>query len=189
MHSRKIFVTVLANDQALRGLDLIVENTTVRYLDGQSIRAVRPEGGVGLRLEIRDEQTLLAARIKRIFPMSKPTEYLSIQTGDGKEVAILKDLRQLDPETRKVIEDDLDRRYFTPIIDRILTLKQEAGMWRFVVSTQRGEAQFFVRNWRDNAHELAPNRWIIFSVDGARYEIKDLEGLDVQSRKLMDQIL
>ncbi|HEY0867813.1 MAG TPA: DUF1854 domain-containing protein, partial [Fimbriimonas sp.] len=61
--------------------------------------------------------------------------------------------------------------------------------WRFKVRTQRGPAEFYVRNWRDSAHEIQPNRWHINSVDGGRFEIRNLESLDVDSRRLMDQIL
>ena len=87
------------------------------------------------------------------------------------------------------IDAHLDRRYFTPRILQIESLRQEAGMWRFVVETQRGRSEFFVRNWRDNAHEISPNRWHILSVDGGRYEIPNLEALDAQSRRLMDLLL
>ncbi|MFX4470318.1 DUF1854 domain-containing protein, partial [Acinetobacter baumannii] len=83
-----------------------------------------------------------------------------------------------------MFDEELDRRYFTPHVSRIDALKQDAGMWRFDVQTQRGPAQFYVRNWRDNAHETAPGRWQIMSVDGARFEILNLEELDAKSQRL-----
>lgn len=142
-----------------------------------------------LRVEISGDQTILSARIRRAFPSSKPGEYLSIQTGDNKEVAMLRSVDGLDPETRRLVDEELDRRYFTPTISQIFKLRMEAGMWRFVVATQRGETEFYVRNWRDNAFEIAPGRWLIHSVDGGRFEILDLERLDSRSRTLMDQLL
>jgi len=161
----------------------------LRYVEASEVRAWRPEGAAHLRLEIADDRTILSARIKLAFPLSDPDRLISIQDGDGKEVALLRTLDGLEPETRRWIDQQLDRRYFTPRIDRIEVLKQEAGMWRFVVKTQRGDAEFYVRNWRDSAHEIAPNRWQINSVDGGRFEILNLDALDAQSLRLLDQLL
>jgi hypothetical protein len=163
--------------------------STLRYLDATQLRVWRPEGAVHLRVQIAEEQTVLSARIRRTFPLSEPTRFLSIQDGAGKEVGILRDAEGLDPDSRAEVEAHLDRRYFTPQIQQINTLRQEAGMWRFAVETQRGPSEFFVRNWRDNANEISPNRWHIHSVDGGRFEIPNLEALDAQSRRFMDQLL
>jgi hypothetical protein len=161
----------------------------LRYLASETVRAWRVPEAIHLRLEIRDDRTILSAVVKRAFPLTHPTDYLSVQDGGGKEVGILRTLDGLEPQSRREIEEHLDRRYFTPQIVTIRELKQDAGMWRFAVETQRGPAQFFVRNWRDNANEIAPNRWHIHAVDGGRFEIENLEALDVPSRRLMDQLL
>lgn len=163
--------------------------STLRYFEPTQLRVWRPEGAVHLRVEIANEQTVLSARIRRTFPLSEPTRFLSIQDGAGKEVGILRDAEGLDDTSQAEVAAHLDRRYFTPQIQHINTLRQEAGMWRFTVETQRGPSEFFVRNWRDNAHEISPNRWHILSVDGGRYEIANLEALDAPSRRLMDQLL
>jgi hypothetical protein len=158
-------------------------------VDASQVRATKPEGSAHLRVELVDDLVILHARVKRAFPLSKPREYLSLQTSDNKEVAVLRSMDGLDSDTMKLFESELDRRYFTPVITRIDILRQEAGMWRFVVETQRGMAEFYVRNWRDNAHEITLNRWQINSVDGGRFEIENLEALDKGSQNLMDQLL
>lgn len=128
-------------------------------------------------------------KLHRCFPLSEPSRFISVLGKDGKERAILDDLDRLDVGSRALANAELDRRYFTPEIERIESLKAEAGMWRFVVVTGRGESDFWVRNWRDSAFELSPNRWVIHSVDGGRYEITNLERLDPGSRRLLDQLL
>ena len=161
----------------------------IRYVQGRALHATRPDGAIHLRLEVEDEFCIPNARVKRAFPLSRTTEFLSLQGGDGKEIAMLRDLAEVDEETRRLVEEELDRRYFTPRIERIDALKQDAGMWRFNVLTQRGPTEFYVRNWRDSAVEIAPNRWQIVSVDGGRFEIPDLSGLDAGSLRLVDQLL
>ena len=164
-------------------------SSPVRYLEPQQLRAFRPVGAIHPRVEVIDELVILAARIKRVFPLSNPNIYISIQDGGGKELGVLRTMENLDPETQSVFNEELDRRYFTPQISQIDALKSEAGMWRFDVQTQRGPTRFFVRNWRDNAHEITVNRWQILSVDGARFEIPNLEDLDAKSQRLLDQLL
>lgn len=101
---------------------------------------------------------------------------------------MLASLDGLQAETRKVIEQELDRRYFAPVISKINSLKQEAGMWQFVVETQRGPSEFYVRNWRDSAHEVGGGQWQIQSVDGQRYFIRKMDELDERSQSLLDEI-
>jgi hypothetical protein len=161
----------------------------IRYVEGRQLRVTRPLGGVHLRIEIENDRCIPNARVRRAFPLSSPASYLSLQGADGKEIAILRNLEEVAPEFRGLIDEELDRRYFTPQIERIESLKAEAGMWRFNVATQRGPAEFFVRNWRDSAVEIARGRWQIMSVDGGRFEILDLESLDPYSLRLLDQLL
>ena len=161
----------------------------IRYVEGRALRATRPEGAIHLRLEIEDVLCIPNARIKRTFPLSKPNGFLSLQGSDGKEIAMLQSLDEVEPASRRLLDEELDRRYFTPRIERIDALRTDAGMWRFDVETQRGPAHFFVRNWRDSAVEIANNRWQIMSVDGGRFEIENLSALDAGSLRLLDQLL
>lgn len=165
-----------------------LEFQDLRFLDGASLRATRPEGGRGLRLEIEGDRCLLDAVVRRSFPLSRPHEFLSVQEGGGKEVGVLRSLDDLDNESRKLIEQELDRRYFTPKILQLRSLKQEGGMWTFDVVTSRGAATFYVRNWRDSSHEISHGRFVIHSVDGQRFEVVDFDALDTRSQVLIEQL-
>lgn len=162
---------------------------STRYVDAEEVLVERVEGAVHLRITLRDDRCVLNGSVKRVFPLSDPDHFLSIIDGESKEVAILKTLDGLDASSHELLAGEIDRRYFTPRILRIVSLKQEAGMWKFVVDTQRGDAEFFVRNWRDSAVELVPGRWLVHSVDGGRFEIAQLTELDDRSQTLMDLLL
>jgi len=166
-----------------------MSSSPVRYLEPEQVRATRPIGAIHPRLEIIDEVVVLSALFKLVFPLSNPRQYVSIQESKGKEVGVLRSLDRLDVETDRILSEELDRRYFTPHIDQIDGLRSEAGMWKFNVQTQRGPAEFYVRNWRDNAHEITAGRWQILSVDGARFEILKADELDAKSQRLLDQLL
>ncbi len=146
------------------------------------------EGSTELDARIGGEW-IEGVRLHRCFPLSDPARYVSVLDKEGDERAVLDDLGGLDESSRRLADRELDRRYFTPDIERITLLKPEAGMWHFVVETGRGVSDFYVRNWRDSAFELKPGRWQITSVDGGRYEIPNLERLDPASLRLLDQLL
>jgi hypothetical protein len=61
---------------------------TLKYIKGEDLRVWLPEGGAQLRVEIAGDRCILSARIKRIFPLSRPEGYLSIQDDAGKEVGM-----------------------------------------------------------------------------------------------------
>jgi hypothetical protein len=162
--------------------------TAIRYIEAASIRFFRPTGGAHLRAEISDELCILETRIRRAFPFSAAKQYLSIQDSGGNEIGILREPGDLDADSRQLVAEELDRRYFTPKILGIDNLRNDGGMWTFKVQTQRGVSEFYVRNWRDSSHEIAPGRYQIYSVDGQRFEIPDYDALDSRSKSLMDQL-
>jgi len=167
---------------------LNMEYTDLRYLDGNTITLDRPEGASDMRAIIEGDRCVLGARLRRAFPLSHPDRYFSLQDGEGKEVGILRSLDELDHASRRVAEQEIDWRYFTPKILRLNSVKQEGGLWTFDVLTSRGPIQFYVRNWRDSSSEIAPGRFLIQSVDGQRFEIEDYSRLDTASQVLIEQL-
>jgi hypothetical protein len=159
------------------------------YVRANQVRVFPVSGSVHPHVEIEGDRCVIAAQFRLVFPLSHPEKFVSIQDPADNEVAILEDLQEMRPEERDLILAALDRRYFTPSILRIDELKQDAGMWRFAVQTQRGPTEFFVRNWRDSAHEAALGRWQIHSVDGLRFEIRNVEELDERSQNLLEQLV
>lgn len=165
-----------------------MSRTQLRYLDGSKVKVEALPNSPMLRITVEDEFTILSGTVRRVFPLSRPDRHFSFQDAAGKEMGVLNRLDELDPESRRIAEEHLDRRYFTPRIEKIDNLKLDGGMWLFEVQTQRGPAQFYVRNWRDNSHEVRANRWHIQTVDGQRYEIPDVTKLDAKSTALMQKL-
>lgn len=165
-----------------------MEFRDLNYLDPAAVQMVRPEGASNLRVIVEGDRCVLGARLRRVFPLSHPNQFLSVQDGEGKEVGILRSLDGLDHESRRLAEQDLDWRYFTPKIVRLNSVRQEGGLWTFDVLTSRGPIHFYVRNWRDSSSEITPGRFIIQSVDGQRFEIEDYHQLDNESQLLIEQL-
>jgi hypothetical protein len=159
----------------------------LRYLEEDTvrIRLALPDA-VRATCEIAGEGRFDNVEVIRCFPLTLPDRYITLIGEDGNELGVVRDPALLDAESREAVESLLARRYFTPEIQRIDRLTLEASLWRWQVTTNRGSVTFYLRGVRDSIHEVAPGRWQIFSVDGQRYEIRDLGALDARSRALFE---
>ncbi|MBI1334073.1 MAG: DUF1854 domain-containing protein [Armatimonadetes bacterium] len=162
--------------------------SNLNYLRGGDIQIRRRPDSLFLDCTVEGKD-VANVHLVRAFPLSEPKKMISVRDMEQKEIGVIEDLDELDEASRKLADDELDRRYFTPAITKINSLKNDASMWKFDVETTRGHSDFYVRNWRDNAHELTSGRWQITSVDGGRYEILNLDELDDRSQMLIEQLL
>jgi len=156
------------------------ESFELRILDPKRVRIFRVAGVP--RLTIREDRSWRKVAVARAFPLSDPDHYLGFLDGDGKDIGLLHDPGQLDPESRQIVEEELEKRYFVPIVERVLTIKEEFGTIYWTVETDRGQKEIIVRNLRDNLQELSASRVIITDVDGNRFEFADVSKLDGKSQ-------
>ena len=57
---------------------------------------------------------------RRLFPVSAGDKYVSLLDTEGIEIAIIRDLRELNTESRAVVDASLADYYLVPIITKIL---------------------------------------------------------------------
>jgi len=143
------------------------------------------EGQLVVRVEGHDEP-VVDARVVRCFPWSLPDGYLAVRTRDGHEMALLNSLDELDPASRKVVEQELHDKVFNPRIRRIVSHKHEFGVASLTAETDRGTVSFQIRS-RDDVRTLSPTRALFRDVDGNTYELPDLARLDSASRKHLER--
>jgi len=159
------------------------------FLDPAAVRLVKgPAGGVRMILDGGD-RSYLKVMVARAFPMSEPSRHVGFLDGNGKDIGIIEDIRKLDPESRRIAEEELDKRYFMPKILRVLKLNHEYDISYFLVETDRGQRDFTVRGHHENCVEVSPDRYIIEDVDGSRFEIPDVNRLDARSQSLLARVL
>src|SRR5436309_3205561 len=125
-----------------------VETADLRYLEPKKLRFFRH--GATLRLTVEDERSVLKVAVVRAFPLSHPQQYLSVRDGDNKEVGLIVDAADLDDESRRLVAEDLERRYVVPVVRRIIAIKERFGTVDWEVETDRGVSRFTTRNTRDN---------------------------------------
>lgn len=158
----------------------LAEAAQWRKLDPPRLRFFK--AGATLRLTLDNDCSILKVAILRAFPLSLPGQYYSVRNGGGKEVGIIITPDELDPESRSLVEAELERRYLVATVRRIRSVEERFGTVDWEVETQRGLTRFTTRELRENVLRPAPGRILFNDVEGNRYEIPDLAALDPQSQ-------
>jgi len=149
---------------------------------------IHPETRGTLKLVVKKDGTreeYCGVEVKLAFPMSGGSKFVSFREQGGKEIALLTDADALDEASSAALKQALGLAYFVPVIKRIHSIKEEFGVTRWKVETDRGPRSFDVAT-RQDVRPVGKNRYLIRDVDGNRYEIRNVEELDPASRSLLE---
>ena len=127
-------------------------------------------------------------RIRRAFPWSKPEQWISVRSSEGKELILVEDLAGLDPATRQIISDYLAQTVLIPKIERIESIDVRFGYQQWSVQTDRGHAEFRVQE-REDIRFLPDGRYSIRDADGNVYELRRMTALDEHSRTQLGPLI
>lgn len=151
-----------------------------RYLDPDTLTFTRSEVGT-VRLEIRKEACYLRVVVRRLMPLSNPNQYISLAADEDTEIGILVNPLELDSKSLEILQAELDKRYFTPTIQKVYRVKEQFSIHEWEVETERGRVTFLVRGLNQNIKQVPPARLFVTDVRGNRYDIPDYRELDAQS--------
>jgi len=144
----------------------------LNYLDPKKVKLYR-QGDV-LRCTIEDDKSCLRVVPMRSFPISIRDQYISLRDMKGNELGIIKDPNELDKDSRKLLEEEIQRRYFTPVIRKIKSIRDKLGIVEWEVETDRGIRKFLTRSIHDNIEETSTGL-MIKDMENNRYEIRQSE--------------
>lgn len=163
------------------------EMLRMNYLNQENAVFLKSSGGF-LNL-IHQGNTYKRVQILRTFPFSDPDSYLSIRedTEKAKEIGMIKDFhKDFSKDTVALLEEQLTIRYFSPVIQQILQVKEEGGFAYFDVQTDYGQCQFSFRSNSSSVVHLSDTRLVIYDLDNNRYEIPDTTKLTSKELKKLD---
>jgi ATP-binding cassette subfamily B protein len=124
----------------------------------------------------------------RAFPISAPRAGIALCDPAGHELVWIPGLDDLPSPQRALLEDELARREFIPVLRRIKSISAPAEPSEWQVETDRGPTRFIL-NSEDDVHSLDSRRALIKDAQGLRYLIPDLRKLDATSRRLLERYL
>ena len=123
---------------------------------------------------------------RRLFPFSDPNMYITLLDDKEKEVGFVRDLTEIDDDSRKVLEDCFAEYYMIPRITKLVESVDKFGSLNWVVDTDRGRAAFQIRNRHSDIKQMGKSgRVIIRDANDNRYEIPDYTALDAHSKHLL----
>ena len=155
----------------------------VRLLDPKKVKLFRNEfNELSLEYEGRRYDNI---SVLKAFPLSASTCYIALIDSEDREIGMIEEIHLLPDKSRRVLEEELSRRYVIPKIVRVLEVDEIFGMpiWRVV--TDRGERTIELKS-RHDAKLLPSGRVIIRDMDGNRYEIPNFWEMDPRSRGLIE---
>jgi len=127
-------------------------------------------------------------RIRRAFPWSNASAFVSIRSSDGKEIMLIDDVAALPPALRKTIDDYLAGTVLIPRIESIVAIDVRFGFQEWQVKTDRGPVRFRVQE-REDIRFLPDGRYAIRDADGNIYELRALAELDDHSRRALEPLI
>jgi hypothetical protein len=158
------------------------ENTAGAAAKG--IRLSRGPGG-GLHLTLGNGKSFADVRAVLAAPLSQPNRYISFLDSAGQEICLIRDLSDLAPADRLLLEEDLRARYLTSMIRRVVSVRREAAILYCKVDTDRGPRELVIQNSEENVRWLSQHRVLLIDVDGNRFEVSDLHALDKRSARML----
>ena len=136
-----------------------------------------------------EEKTFERIFLHRAFPFDYPDSYISVLDGEQKEIGLISKVDVFGKETADLLEAELKRKYYSPVVLKINTIKERYGYSYWSVDTDEGELSFSLRDTYRSMIKVDGHRIIINDIDGNRYEIPDIETLDHKSFKKIELYL
>ena len=122
---------------------------------------------------------------RRLFPVNRASQYITLLDSENKEVGIIRNLADLDKDSCEVIRNSLNDYYLVPNIVRIVSISEKYGTVHWIVETDRGTKEFDVRNRNSDIRVYDDGRVRVRDSDDNRYVIEDFHKLDAHSKKLL----
>jgi len=139
-------------------------------------------------LSTPDGQQHAAVTVVRPFPISAPSESVSILNQEGRELVWIERLMDLPGPLQETVIEALTQREFMPEIERLIQVSSYATPSVWQVQTNRGLTELVLKGEED-IRRLNARTLIIADAHGVQYLIKDLPALDRMTRKQLDRFM
>jgi len=125
----------------------------------------------------------------RAFPIQAPQDGISLVDPEGHEVAWFVHLATIPSPARGLIEEELARREFMPVVQRIAAVSGFSTPCTWTVDTDRGRTEFVLRGDEDIRRIGSARALLIADAHGINYLVPDQLALDAYSKRVLDRFL
>lgn len=158
------------------------------YIEGDMARFERRALAL-VDMELYDGRKYEKLEPRRLFPLSGIDKYITLLDEEGREIAVIRSIKSLMPESRQIITECLDEYYLIPKIQSITANSEKYGVIKLFCETNKGPCVIEIRNIVHQIKTVQEKRILIRDNDDNRYEIPDINALDKKSRKRLEEYL
>ncbi len=158
------------------------------YVENDNARITRKDG-ILLKVEMYDGSVFDDVEARRLFPLTGLQKYITLLDEEGNEQAVIRDISNLTPDSRQIIEDVLAEYYLVPKITKIISIVEKYGKLNVKANTDNGPHNFEIKNTHADIKTLYDGRVLIKDASDNRYEIADLKALGKDSLRILSPYL
>lgn len=155
-----------------------------RYIEGPDVR-ITENDKIFVNVEFYTGEKFTELELHRMFPITGLTKYIALLDSEGNEIAVIRNIDDLMPESKKVVENCLREYYMIPRITRFIKMSEKFKIWMWTAETDKGICTFEIRNHLTAIKPLYDGRVLIKDANDNRYEIPDVNVLDSKSKKMI----
>ena len=157
----------------------------INYIDGPEVR-ITENDGIFVDVEFyHTKEKYEGLELHRLFPRSGSNKYIVLLNDEGEQIAIIRNIDNLDPDSKALVEKVLEEYYMIPRITRFIEMTEKFKIWMWTAETDRGTITFENRNHIASIKPLYDGRVLIKDANDNRYEIPDYRLLDKESQKML----
>jgi len=125
-------------------------------------------------------------RPARLFPLTDPEHWISLQDASGQELICLEDFTALNETQGQALQAALAKRAFVPVIRAIHRITRANDGYDWEVTTDRGKTVFRIEN-DESIQTLGGTKMVIIDNRNTRYLVPDVRALDLESRRRLER--
>ena len=155
-----------------------------RYIEGPEVRLTENDK-IFVDAEFYSGEKFYELELHRMFPITGLTKYIALMDSEGNEIAVIRDINDLMPESREVVENCLREYYMIPRITKFIKMSERFKIWMWTAETDKGICTFEIRNHLTAIKPLYDGRVLIKDANDNRYEIPYVNQLYKKSLRMI----
>jgi hypothetical protein len=155
-----------------------------RYIEGPEIR-ISENDKIFVDVEFYNGEKFTEVELHRMFPITGLDKYIALMDSEGNEIAVIRNVDDLSPDSRKVVKNCLKEYYMMPRITQFIEMSERFKIWMWTAETDKGTCTFEIRNHLTAIKPLYDGRVLIKDANDNRYEIPDVNKLDKRSQQMI----
>ncbi len=167
------------------------QSAHILKLDGQNASFKEKNGFLALTLRHNaGEKEYARIFLHRAFPFDLGLKFISVLDDEKNEIGIIYDVSELDGASRELVVKEIERKYYSPVIKEIKSLKERYGFSYWKVTLEDGREQSFtMQDTYKNILHTSGDSIVLVDVDSNRYTVKSISALSAKSYRKIELYL